>query len=50
MKLVIVGLLLGQMTITSYRSIPKQTDSSPHYTSIGEHVHPHGCAVSQDLL
>jgi 3D (Asp-Asp-Asp) domain-containing protein len=50
MKLLIVGLLLGQMTITSYRSVHKQTDDSPHFTSIGEHVHPHGCAVSQDLL
>lgn len=36
--------------MTSYRSVPEQTDSSPYYTSIGERVHPHGVAVSQDLL
>jgi len=38
------------MQITSYRSVPEQTDDSPFYTSIGEHVHPHGVAVSRDLL
>jgi 3D (Asp-Asp-Asp) domain-containing protein len=38
------------MTLTSYRSVPSQTDSSPFITSIGEHVHPHGVAVSRDLL
>ena len=44
-------VLIAQMaTITSYRSVPEQTDSSPYYTSIGEHVAPGGCAVSRDLL
>lgn len=38
------------MTVTSYRSVPSQTDSSPYYTSIGEHVHPYGIAISQNLL
>jgi len=38
------------MTITSYRSIPSQTDDSPYTTSIGERVHPHGIAVSRNLL
>lgn len=37
------------MTVTSYRSVPNQTDDSPYYTSTGEHVHPHGIAVSRDL-
>lgn len=50
MNLVLISILLGQLTITSYRSVPNQTDDTPFYTSIGEHVHPHGVAVSQDLL
>lgn len=41
---------LGELRITSYRSIRAQTDSSPNWTSIGHHVHPFGCAVSQDLI
>lgn len=43
-------VLLGSLTVTSYRSIPAQTDSTPFYTSIGEHTHPGGCAASRDLL
>ena len=50
MNLLLSALLIGNMTITSYRSIPSQTDSSPWITSIGERVHPHGVAVSRDLL
>ncbi len=50
MKLELIALLIAQATVTSYRSVPAQTDSSPFYTSTGEHVHPHGVAVSQDLL
>lgn len=42
--------LLGSMTVTSYRSVPAQTDSSPYVTSIGEKVNKSGVAVSQDLL
>lgn len=36
--------------ITSYRSVPNQTDASPYTTAIGERVHPHGVAVSRNLL
>ena len=50
MNLVLTALLIGNMTITAYRSIPRQTDASPWITSIGERVHPHGVAVSRDLL
>lgn len=46
----IIGFFLGNLTVTSYRSIPNQTDSSPYYTSIGEHVHKGGAAISRDLL
>ena len=45
-KLVLIGLL----QVTSYRSVPNQTDDTPYITSIGEHVHMGGIAVSQDLL
>ena len=38
------------LTVTSYRAVPEQTDSSPNWTSIGHHVHPYGVAASQDLL
>ncbi len=50
MNIVFVGIFVGTMTVTSYRSIPTQTDDSPFYTSIGEHVNVHGVAVSRDLL
>lgn len=50
MNPVIVAVLLSTCTVTSYRSVPSQTDDSPYYTSIGEHVNPNGVAVSQDLL
>lgn len=43
-------ILLGTMTLTSYRPIPEQTDDSPTYTSIGDRTTKFGCAVSQDLL
>lgn len=43
-------VLLLNVSVTSYRSTPSQTDSTPLHTSIGHHVHPYGCAVSQDLL
>lgn len=36
--------------MTSYRSVPNQTDSSPFITSIGERTNPSGIAVSQNLL
>ena len=50
MRLILTAVLLGSLQVTSYRSVPSQTDDSPYITSIGEHVHPHGVAVSRDLL
>lgn len=50
MNLILIPILIGNMMITSYRSVPNQTDSSPFTTSIGERVHPHGIAVSRNLL
>ncbi len=44
------AILIGLMTLTSYRSVPGQTDSSPFYTSTGEHVSISGAAISQDRL
>lgn len=41
---------LGEFTVTAYRSIPEQTDSSPWRTSIHQRVNENGIAVSQDLL
>lgn len=49
-NLILVTVFLGQLTITSYRSVPEATDSSPYVTSTGERVGSHGVAVSQDLL
>ena len=49
-ELMIVVTLIGNMTVTSYRSVPEQTDSSPFVTSTGERTHKNGVAVSQDLL
>lgn len=49
-ELVLIVTLVGNLTVTSYRSVPEQTDDSPFYTSIGEHVHKNGVAVSQDML
>lgn len=48
--LLLVVVFIGNMTLTSYRSVPEQTDDSPFFTSIGERVNNHGVAVSQDLL
>jgi hypothetical protein len=42
--------LIGLLQVTSYRSVPNQTDSTPHHTSTGGHVHEHGIAASRDLL
>ncbi len=43
-------ILIGIFQVTSYRSVPNQTDSSPFYTSTGEKVSSDGIAISQDLL
>lgn len=48
--LLFVTIFIGNLTVTSYRSVPAQTDDSPFHTSTGEHVCKHGVAVSQDLL
>src|SRR5258708_5305016 len=50
MKLIFVAMIIGNLNITSYRSVRSQTDDSPFFTSIGEHVCKDGVAVSQDLL
>lgn len=47
---VVSAVLLGLLTVTSYRPVPEQTDSSPTWTSIGDRTTKYGCAVSQDLL
>lgn len=43
-------ILLGALTVTSYRPVPGQTDASPTWTSIGDRTTKFGVAVSQDML
>lgn len=50
MDLVLKAVFIGCLTVTSYRSVPGQTDDTPFYTSINEHVRAGGCAISRDLL
>lgn len=50
MKLVLIATLIGELTVTSYRSVPSQTDSTPYHTSTNARVEPGGVAVSRDLL
>lgn len=50
MDLKLILILVGNLVVTSYRSVPSQTDSSPFITSTSEHVVPTGVAVSRDLL
>jgi len=49
-SLMIVSLFIGNLTVTSYRSVPQQTDSTPYHTSTNEIVRKGGAAVSRDLL
>lgn len=49
-EIIIIGSLLGNLTVTSYQSLIKDTDSTPFNTSTGEHVHSGGVAISRDLL
>lgn len=49
-QIVLISVFIGTFTVTSYRSVPNQTDASPYYTSTGDHVCGDGVAVSQDLL
>ena len=48
--LMLTAVIVGHLTVTSYQPIREQTDSTPFYTSTGEHVRAGGCAVSRDLL
>lgn len=53
--MLVEAILIGTMTITSYRAVPKQTKpecTGRHHceTSISENVSMLGTAVSQDLL
>lgn len=50
MNIILVAVLIGKLTVTSYRSIPSQTDSTPYHTSTYAHVEPGGVAISRDLL
>lgn len=49
-EIIIIGALIGPLTVTSYRSIPEATDDTPFNTSTGERVYSGGVAVSRDLL
>lgn len=49
--IMIFGILISsQCTVTSYQSLKSQTDDSPFFTSIDEHVGTHVVAASKDLL
>lgn len=50
MRMVLALIFMGNLQITSYRSVKNQTDDSPYFTSTGERTSPDGVAVSQDLL
>lgn len=49
-ELVLTAIFIGNLTVTSYRPVKEQTDSTPFYTSTQEHVRAGGCAISRDLL
>lgn len=42
-------LLLGLYTLTAYRPVVEQTDSSPCIPANGQYVHTDGVAISRDL-
>ena len=46
----LAAVFIGSMSITSYRSVPEQTDSTPFITADGSYVTPYGVAVSRNLL
>lgn len=50
MNSVLTLILVANVSITAYRSVPSQTDNSPYHTSTGERVCQDGVAISQDLL
>lgn len=49
-SILLIAMSIGNVTMTAYRSVPMQTDSSPFITSTGERVRSGGVAVSRDLL
>lgn len=50
MKLIMISVFIGNLTVTSYRPVKEQTDSTPFNTSTTEYVRSGGVAVSRDLL
>ena len=50
MNIIFHGLFIGSLIVTSYRSVPSQTDQTPYHTSTNERVSPDGVAISRDLL
>lgn len=50
MNVIMIGVFIGSLTFTSYRSVPEQTDSTPYHTSTGAKVYSGGIAISQDRL
>lgn len=46
----LLTILLGSFIVTSYQSIPSQTDSTPYITSTGDFTNPGGVAVHPSLL
>lgn len=50
MKLILIATLIGNLTITSYRPVPEQTDSTPFITANGDRVKKGGVALSRNLL
>ncbi len=49
-EIIAIGVLIGNLTVTSYQPVREQTDSSPFNTSTSERVRAGGVAVSRDLL
>jgi 3D (Asp-Asp-Asp) domain-containing protein len=46
----LTAVAIASVTVTSYRAVPEQTDSTPNRTSINQHVSRAGAAVSPDML
>jgi len=49
-ELLLVSVSTMTFDVTSYRSVPEQTDDSPFITAYGDHVFAGGCAMSRDVL
>ena len=49
-ELFLAVILIGNMQITSYRSVEAQTDDTPFITATGDRTHHNGIALSRDLL